>query len=831
MGIAVGVKDTGGLADLISYDGREFGWMHENLRDSILNGAKNVEFGIIGLRGLREDPSPRIAKGTIADDGDGMAESILRNVYFWVTATGTPNTFDVCIDSEKKSVLVKAVPIVGTPDKRHARRGIGGRVTLSRWNPLGIMTITFQGGVARQVQMFRTIEGKIEMRQWYNDGYTTPIRDVYNEPAYLDYDEVHADRPFMRRLLIAADLAETETQADDIIDAMEPDDTLPNPLHGFNWRDEVPEWIGVYDEDKGMWAAPDGGPAHGTIKILLGTKVTDSTALTGDPNFPNEADADKRNGAINESWLDLSSWNVRVWAIEKVRPRKTSFELVGHKGRYSLDEGQPNNKTLPTGRPQLGSLAYRLGDPDALLHTESVKLGKYGTAFVVVVDPAKAGATFGATSRHGTISFVYGNELHGISESGKLTPADYQYRNMGIPTLATIEFTTMESEKGKDGKVVKDKDGKTIRVPKTKTDELYKYVSVYIVPPLATDTTEGVHQPLARDTLKWSGKDKMPMGGDDGINAAVRNGLSDDFWALFAAASGVTAKTSVPQHRYKHLRKLAAKAAEGEPAAPSTSAPAAPGTKPALVEDPTGEHTGTKIEPTRPSGPHVTHRDPCPECGQVGPHAEGCTRKEARTPGGPFVKLDPDEKGRLTGRTSKAKSGSPTPPPVSVEILPPRVEFKDTPTVHNDAGDPAPEFPVAWEITGRLEPNADGEVETGVIYVYRHHLSVQMCFTAGRDPKRSEADVEEAVKGFIERGLADGLVSMLSTAELNLNAGKKPEKKLSLAVTVAQIGSSPVNWLLLVNSLSADEKAVKDYVRAHAALKRGKRTAGGTAAA
>lgn len=818
MGLEVGVKNTGRLADLISFDGREFGSLHENLRDALLAESAIVQFGIIGLENLAGDPTPRVAKRAIFDDGTGMDENTLRNVYFWLSETGTKLGFDLTVDEVEKKINI-SVAVAKYLGKMHERRGIGGRVTLTRWNPLGVVTVTIHKGIARMVQMYRTLEGKIEMRTWYEEGIKTPIVDPYGEPELLTYDDIHADLPYARRLLFASGMAANEDAADAIIKAMGADDGLPNPMADYDWESVVPEWIGTLNEDDGLWYRHDGTLAHGTIKILLGDKVTDSTALTGDPMFPNEAIASRYNGAISSAWLDLSEWDVRVWAItpetdgDKAGDNKKShnwFKLVGHGDKqFRLDSGKPNDRAMPSGRRQLGSLAYRVSDPKAVLHTEILDLGKYGTAFLVVNDPKHPGGGFEATSRRGTVAMVYGNELHGLSDTDKLTPSDYQYRNMGISTMTKVE--------GKDGKMV----------------DLYKFVSIYIIAPLATDTEEGIFQEMARDNLKWSGRDKLPLAGEGGINAAIQQAFSDDFIALFHSDSADTAVTSVSAERYQHIADLRAEAAKGGADKVESEIPTlGEKPKPTLAEDPAGTETGSKIVP---GTEHVERPDiNCDKCAGIKLHEPKCPNRRAGGGGGgggtvgTFTKIDPSADGAEIGRKTRARK-HPTPSvPTKVTLLPPHIEFVDTPLKGNDDELDAT-WPVVWEhpasgLKPSTEAGHEGETSTGTIYVYRHHLAVQTCFAIGKKAKRSEKDTIEAVEMYIKVKLADMLIGSLSMADLNMNTvkGKKPEAKLTLT-QVADMALDTAQWFIAVSSISADEKALTSFVTANSAVKRTRR--------
>lgn len=782
MGYGMQFKNPEALLDGMARDGREFGHLTENLRDALLNGAQAVEFGIAGLE---DQTRTCVARRYIADDGTGMDEDTLTTAYANVGETGTSHDFDVTL-AEDGAVSVETVE-VGALDQRHMRRGIGGRASLSRWNPLGVVTVTVHEGVARTTWMFRTIEGQIQMREWSDEGKRTIFVDPYEEPAVLTYDDIMVDKPFSRSLLVRSGVVANQDEADDLIAEMDEEDVIDNPFAGTDWADVLPDWLVASWDDDGLAYRADGALAHGTIKVLLGEHPWSSTAITGDPDFPNEAIPTKYNGAINASWLDLRPWDVRVWTmVDETRVKDTSrplhlwYDIKGYSERYHLDSGQPRKTASPSGRRQLGALAQRTREELVDL-VEVIDLGKYGQALVVVAKHkdainAKTGKPIGvsggydATRRDGMVAVVYGNELHGLGDNDKLQPEDYQYRNMGVPT----------------------------------SNAFHRRVSIILFMPRATDTTEGVFQAFARDSIKWSGLDRLPLGGEHGVNNAVTNSLPEALHALAHVDGAVDEDYVVDQKRYQHLKsllRLDPATAGGSAASKSTSTSDGPG----LVETKNGTEPGTAAGPHGEPG---EERQPCPECG-LKIHAPDCSLKPATTGGGStrgkLHRLRPDEKGLLTGRKSRARVKSPDDETETVSLDPPFVEFLDSPVEADDG-----RWPVSWD-KGKLGP------KTGTINVYRHHAAIEALFKAARKAKRQDDETDVFARRWISRRLSDGLMGTLALAEIKLDhrtKGKLDQFKLD---DLASQLTHKEWWVVLVASMLADQESLIAYIRANAA--------------
>jgi hypothetical protein len=770
------LKNSHRLIDGIARDGREFGHMTENLRDALLNGARRVEFGIMGL----SDPTAVcVARRVIADDGDGMGKSTLGDTYAAFGETATKYDFDVQLDADGN--VTTDVVEVGEIDQMHARRGVGGRASLSQWNPLGVVTVTVHQGVANMVWMFRSIEGVPEMREWSDFGKRAKVQPPYAEPAELSFDDIRIDRSFARMMLVRGGLVGTEDDADEFIETFGEDEVMDNPFYGIDWQDAVPQWVVHHWGEDGLAYREDGELAHGCVKILLGENLQHSTAITGDPAFPNEAVPTRYNGALTAAWLDLSQWEVKVWTMVKFDPTKTvrsdptktegdkhvPYQLHGHAGHYKLDGGKPRDRSEISGRIQRGAYGMRTHGGRAAYQTV-LDLGQYGNAALIVSGSEKS-SSYDASRTDGALAVVYGNELHAIANSGKLQGEGYQYRNMGISTKGGFE----------------------------------KRVSLFFFLPRATDHSQGVFQALARDSLKWTGMDRLPLTDEAGIYAAVRDALPDDFLELMNGEA-TASEYKVDQSRYKHLESLLnAGKAEGKGATSAPTSEVSVG-----IEQPTGTITGVDAGPQ--GAPGDTPRTPCPLCGLV-VHADDCKNKPApriRTsdvPTGSKLrrrKVAPDETGTLTARKSRAKAHVGEIKPDHVELQAPDIDWSDEPVDGDER------VPVTWVARGETALTEKGD--TGTIVIWRQHLAVKAIFKEGEKAGRDKDETEAVVREWIGRNLTDGLMGMLALAERDL--GVKRMTRVDLEEMIERLGQTDL-WLMLVASLFADTASLASHIK------------------
>ena len=776
MGKDMSIKNPGHVLDGLSRDGREFGHVTENLRDALLNGAKSVEFRIQGLA----IDKPCVARRAIADDGDGMSEATLLDVYHDFSVTGTSRDFNVTLDDDG-NVHVDTEPVIIT-DPAHERRGVGGRASLLGWNPFGVVTVTIHKGVARMTHMFKTLSGKPQMREWFNEetGARESITTPYIEPELLTRGDLLADRDFTRVLLVRSGVVSTPEEADRLVHTLSEDGGIDNPMRGTEWDGEViPKWIMEDFGDDDLAYRADGSLAHGTVKVLLGQGPTDSTALTGDPAFPNEATYSKYNGAGNQFWLDLTNQEVRITTMT-TKPRADTrvwYDIIG-KDKHRFESGSLSTNK-PSGRLQVGSYGVRVNptsdNPKPIVGRWVLDLGKFGRALLLFQDDrSRSSDTMWGTTRKGVIGVVYGNEIHSLG-SDSVETSSFAFTNMGIPVVGNA----------------KDR------------------VSVFLFLPRATDTVEGVFQASARDRLKWTGRsDSLPIAE---INQAVVNELPESFLAL---VSGGTDDDTVDYDKAEIKRAFKSSKTMTETGRESMTpkvkrGAAAPDENPALLDD---DHVGDEKSGTeigRQGTPGDTERPVCPLCGQK-IHAVDCPNKPEGSGGagggtkGVVRALSPEEKGKRTGRVSRAHRVSSAPTPVTEPEMervlpnPPKITFvkaDELPRDHDHY------LPVIYTQPHTLLP------DTGIMVVNRDHATVERIFGIARSYRRSATFTEKATEDWIRTKLTDVVFGMLSLDGQEHDSMDR--EKFLLKKAAARMAANQELWLGVLASLFLQERSLK----------------------
>jgi len=824
------IVNTGAVLDGFGRDGRDFGHLIENTRDSMLNGAQSIEFRVHGFDPEKRWTPPRAEEGlcepvvlrrVIADDGNGMDLDTLMNVYHNFSVTGTDLDFDVAVDSDA-NVSVSTEPKTHYTGE-HARRGIGGRSALAMWNPCGVVTITVRDGVALMTHMYRDLDNVPRMREWFDTetGVKKSAIEPYTELDFLSKQDLIADRDFAEMLLVTAKMVSTATEASEFVAAMGDDEAIVNPFAGVAWDDDVvPDWIIDGYDEHGYARRRDGELAHGTVKVLLGRDPYDSTAITGDPNFPTEADYSKYNGAGNRFFFDLNAWNVRIQAVwqpkdvTRLLPIRHLYKVVGHDGVWTTEQGDTQKSTRPSGRRQLGAFGVRDRDvtrgggsgavepePEESESNESdesapsgaaavkptqkwlLNLGRYGQAILMLRGEISKSEAW-ATSTKSVIGVVYGNEMHFVaSESGK-TP-DHVYNGLAMPT----------------------------------TPEVKGRVSLFLMLPEQAPGMEGVFQTSARDQLKWSGMNGLPLTGDDGIYSAVRAAYPQEFRDFLESGYDNDVEIEMDDKLLRSLVKTvisssdAGKLWASETAKRKAEKRSRTTDDPALLEDgsPDADQPGKRLGVHGKPGP--TERPVCDLCGRK-VHAEGCPNKpEAREGGrggtrGKVFKLTPDVDGKRHGRASRAKI-------VVAEPIPPEPILPEPPNIMpvTEPSWDRSDMPMAYD----LPP--DGFLPaTGNIRINENHELVRRLYGLGRSVGRDETHTELAVRRWIKQRLIETLFSILLTHDTQLI----PEEptRYSLNDLGLQLSQVPEFWFGVISSWSLTHReSLKAYVRANAPAK------------
>lgn len=601
--------DQSELLDSVARDHKQFGHLTESLRDSALAGATRVVYGISGLNpkkphlnsnGKETGEEPAIAKRYIADNGSGMTEATLKGTYSQFGSTKTVLNYDVVFDAPTNSIDVSVIPFDQTQsDPLHSRKGIGGRLTLLSWNRIGVVTIAVHEGVPNMVMQFRLPDRSGNEARYY-PGKQYVVRP-YKEQEYLSFTEVVADMTFMRNLLADDDEALAE------LDTLEPHEELPNPLFGYDWSAVVPDWIADKRPAKGLWTL-NGEPAHGTVKFLMGESLEHSTALTGNPKFPNEAKSEKYQGYLQRNTLDLSGIEVRVQTLNKQDPTKAGharYRVVGSDASYRWEGSTVG--TLVVGQvPLRRGRVNPADDPTStdkwwLIYDKVWNLSDYGApginAWISVADGETSG--WSRTTGDFFVAVHYGNEIHHENDTG---PTEYMFKNMGVPVLGGV----------------------------------HQKVAVLFDAPLASyrnSLLPGLYQNTSRDGLKWHGGDGDAIPWEDWHRAMSRH-------PEMAIIKGLLRKDSPDSEEAPPfdpvLEKKAAEAVgsvrpgETQPSPKSGKRGGGSDTL-AVLEDPAG--TVAANETGVQGKPGDTPREPCPLCGLL-IHADDCPNKRPSHGGG-----------------------------------------------------------------------------------------------------------------------------------------------------------------------------------------------------
>lgn len=792
MGALMKILNTGTVVDGFARDGREFGHVTENLRDALLNGAQNVEFRIQGLALDREC----VARRVIADDGTGMTQAVLGNVYSNLSITATDTDFDVTLNPDG-TVTVGTEPVIIT-DSEHQRRGFGGRASNIGWNPFGVATITIHQGVARMVWMYRGFGGNPEMREWDEDGVKRSIIRPYTEPLLLTYEDLMVDKSFSKMLLVTGGIAVDEANAIALLDQMGYGDVIDNPLAGTEWDgpDVLPRWIVDHYDDHGLARRAGGALAHGTVKVLLGRSPYDSTAMTGDPAFIGEAEYSKYNGAANPFWLTLEPWNINIWVLtadpnRQDVLRREGYKLRGYPNEVRLDSGRID-ATEPSGRRQWGALGLREKPspelPDPIAYRAVLDLGQYGKALLLLRNRTNIGgkeigfSNFYGSSREGVVAVVYGNELHGMIKDDLTTPTGV-FTNMGIPM-----------------------NDKTQVEPKTGSK--VSLVSLFLFLPRQTATTPGVFQASARDRLKWSGRSAgLPMSGNGGINQAIAEALPEDFRRLIAPSDDE--KITLSGEFLKRVRNLY-KAAGDNATAGAAAVVAA--TRTALIAAGSVDaiHPGTAVGDQ--GKPGNNERPACEECGRK-IHAPDCSRKRETSGGGcggtrpVFKKLDEEDAGVLTGRKSRAKVTPNADGPVP-ELIPP-----EAPAIRFVKGPPGDNagMPIHYDRPGRPFP------DTGTILINEDHVAVSQLVGLAAKCGRDMDGTIRATHTWIKQQLVAVTLGVFALHDKPLTKGASEPTVQTPVDLIDNILVKDETWFMALSAMYFNDASLRSYITQHVA--------------
>lgn len=776
MGKKVEIKRASDWVAKIGRDGNEFAHYTENLRDAILAEAANIEFGVHGIY----EGTPGVARRRISDDGIGMDIKVLHEVYSDISVTGTTRDFEITLGTDGLAEI-KTVVASSSGDKYHSRNGTGSRASCEVFNRMGTVTVSFSAGTALMTWMYRDIHGEIQMRCWDHEGRYKHIIEPYSEPDVLTKSDLQEDVDFAHLLLMVTGKVTTSEDANRYIASMSDSDEIDNPFGGIEWDgDVIPAWIANrYDEETGLWMRADGTPAHGTIKVLLGNTPWDHTALNGDPAFLNEAAYTLSSGFGNRFWFDLRPWNVVVQAVrEGAREGYPDFTLVGHgETVFRLDGGSfTPGYAKPSGRTQHGAYGIRT-KADEVEYQTVIDIGKYGQAILIVRKDAGASGTW-QTNRRGVVNVVYGNEVFGLYDSSNQDTQEIVFRNMGIPVYS----------------------------------ETSGRVSVFLMLPRASETTEGIFQPLARDRIKWSGREDLPLHGDDGIFKAVANALPQEFVDHLEASVISKHKAVEITAKFKNLvSKSKALAAEGARLLSGETGSTVPG----LIETEGGEEPGTVAGSQGKSGD--TERPVCPECG-LKIHAEDCSRKPKPSVGGcggtdgPTVKLVPDADGKSRGRKSRVKVKSSAEVLVDIDPNPPKFKWEDV-----AADSDAPEFPVVYTAGVALP-------DTGRFVINRNHKMVKRLYGVANGAKRDPLDTVRVTEEWIEQNLAEALFGQISASGQDLYTDPVKGRQIRSYGDLSTALNDPEPWRLVTGMLYMQQESLKGYVKRNAAAPHGTRT-------
>ena len=791
------IRNEGRVVGDYGRDARSFGHYIENLRDSLLNQAERVEFGVQGVkwgspgRGGKRYPTkePQVVRRTIADDGTGMSETTLKEVYCNLAVSGTD--FDFALDVQPDATSSVTLVPYEEDDVYNARRGFGGRGTLYRFNKMGVVTVSIYDGVPRMTWMFADLDGNPCMRDYLEEDRrglrkTTEVVLAYEEPAYLTRSDLMADLEWSKQLLVrTGELADGES-AEAWIRSMGPEDGISNPYVGIDWQnsDVVPDWVAhhwggdeykdsngkvqTYDGDESLMYREGGTLAHGTIKVLLGDHINHSTAITGDPFYDVESTPMKVNGVGNQFWAYLKPhWNVTVSAARKpsARDRKAGrpshFEIKGYPDDVWMLEHREQHGLIPR-RTENSETEIREGLSSPNLWQGTLDLGEYGRMVVLyarplpgksAVDPDSPSRRDGMWQswRGGAMGVVYGLEMHGFyGDSLKMTKG--AALRMGFPF------------QGKE----QDQRLTTIWVPPR----------IKVTADGQTILRDGVHQTSARDRIKWSGKD-LPLSTSNGLYDTVANAVAAQAPDLLAIIRDENATVSNTEVDVKDMPNIAASFTEfietSEKSRKKDSSKSS-----ALIKDPDGTERGDEIPP---GGERSGEERPDVVCehGCTGKfHQEGCPlHKSGGGGGGPRPKdqerLEPNPGGEHVGRKSRARGGrskTTTTTTPKVTTTPPKPPSVDVVAESDFPGDNL-RLPAFWVPPNPLlEVTSDSatSMQTGMVTVNKDHPSYKALegYAIKNIKKRNKSDIRGHVEQWIKDRTAEALLSYLALKDEEL---------------------------------------------------------------
>lgn len=358
---------------------KKWQWLREGVVNSIEAKATRIEIGV---------EAEAIAKGiyryAIYDNGCGIAEHEFDKFIFTYGGGGKP---------------------IGEACENF---GIGLKACLLPWNKHGLVVVSVKDGYAAMVWL--------EGQQVMEEG-----RAVTKFGAHI-FDVEDDENPGMA------------TRAD-IIEPMVIDD--------IDYEKVIPDWIGVKDEEDGLWYGPDKKPAHGTVLILLGDAADEDTIL-GDRSR-NEAVGVDGGRAFFPDHIYLEQ---RFWEIPKGVQLTIRMPNNAEKSKWpnrkewvagSRDVGEDDKKKVVQRRTCNGAKVW-IEHPYGVDVSEVPK-PKYGTVDLDGPIPAKVhwflrSDKFPKAHWHkghslGYIAALYDNELYDRMES-KVTGILNKYNRFGI---------------------------------------------------------------------------------------------------------------------------------------------------------------------------------------------------------------------------------------------------------------------------------------------------------------------------------------------------------------------------------------------------------------
>lgn len=548
------------LLETIGMDHGAFSHQVEAYRDSVLAGATKVDFGLYGLdsglgAGIHYADNPAVVKRYIAGNDRGMTEEILRDVYAKVARSATTQMLELVATED--GLTTELHPFKQSEAGLHKRRGLGGRMSLTGWNRMGLIVVTIRDGVPLMLWIYTDNNGRLATRDFGG----TPVVAPYVESEFLHIEDMRDDPHFFDTLAARSKL---DDDAMEQFQVLGEELVLDNPLFGYDWSQIVPDWV-ADDTTEDLWTL-NGEPANGTVKFLMGDHVDSSTGYTGNPAYPAERKSYEYAGYMQQNMVDLTAADLTINVLQQQTPSKLRASDKAYRVAGANDELVYATKNVSI----VGLYPHRHNAE--LVLDEIVDLTGGGSecwdvrAWVSVVAEGTSVSRYGQSSHLGSIKVAYGNEI------GKDLTKDYNYRNLGVSTMS----------------------------------KFHSRVSILFIPPLVGEGVPGVRQTLARDSIVWHGTDDGELPVKQWINALRGQDVMKRVAALAPSFDGDS--DTVQDNR---MNRKAAEILNFRKN--SDSGADRPARKPAVLEDAAGKTFGKGDDVQSESNPD-NPREACDEC-------------------------------------------------------------------------------------------------------------------------------------------------------------------------------------------------------------------------